>query len=38
MSKYESKLYSEIIDISIEINNLICDFNYIVCEFKRLKI
>lgn len=38
MSEYESKLYNEIIDITIEINNLIHDFNYIVREFKLLKI
>lgn len=38
MSEYESKLYSEIIDITIEIDNLVRDFNYIVREFKRLNI
>lgn len=37
MGKYESKLYSEIIDITIEINNLVHDFNYIVREFKKIK-
>lgn len=37
MIEYDSKLYNEIIDITIEINNLFRDFNYIVHEFKNLK-
>lgn len=38
MTEYESKLYNEIINISVEINNLVLDFKYIVHEFKKLKI